>query len=256
MQSISGIGVKETKCIIMLRVAIVSYLNTRPFLHGLLNQTNNEYDLLLIDPAACAEAYKANKVDIALVPVGALMSIGEYQMITDFCIGCDQEVRTVCLMSNQIIHDIDTIYLDNQSRTSAVLIQVLMKHHFKHDCEFIHGLPEDFILQNGCGMLLIGDKVFDAEKRFAYTYDLGTEWLKFTSLPFVFAVWVAKKHVTHEQISNLNRTFNNGIQNYYSSTEFKHLDEGLKKYYTQNISYVLDEQKIKGMALFLKYMIN
>ena len=64
----------------------------------------------MVDPAACAEAYKANRVDIALVPVGALMGIGEYQMITDFCIGCDQEVRTVCLMSNQNIQDIHTIY--------------------------------------------------------------------------------------------------------------------------------------------------
>ena len=53
----------------------------------------------------------------------------------------------------------------------------------------------------GDAFLLIGDKVFDYEGRFAYSYDLAAEWKKATRLPFAFAVWIARKGVDPDPVS-------------------------------------------------------
>ena len=52
--------------------------------------------------------------------------------------------------------------------------------------------------QEGDAFLLIGDKVFDHEDEFIYSYDLAAEWREATGLPFAFAVWVARKGTPYE----------------------------------------------------------
>ena len=62
--------------------------------------------------------------------------------------------------------------------------------------EVLYPAMEDYSVmespQTGDAYLIIGDKCFDYEGRFAYTYDLAEEWIAQTRLPFVFAVWVLK----------------------------------------------------------------
>src|SRR5260370_951750 len=40
-----------------------------------------------------------------------------------------------------------------------------------------------------CGALIIGDVALDIEHRFPHVLDLGSAWLEWTGLPFVFAAW-------------------------------------------------------------------
>ena len=87
-----------------IKLALVGYLNTKPFEYGLKTSLSKEiYSIYYDNPAHCVKLYENDKVDVALVPVGALSSIGEYKIITDSCIGCDDHVRTVVLMSNEKI---------------------------------------------------------------------------------------------------------------------------------------------------------
>ena len=74
---------------------MVGYYNTLPFLHGLEQQ--NTFDIRLDIPSKCITYFDSGDVDIALVPVGNLLERSDYEIITDFCIGCVGEVRTVCL---------------------------------------------------------------------------------------------------------------------------------------------------------------
>ena len=79
---------------------MVNYLNSKPFEFGLTNNDfSNIFDIQVATPAQCAEAYTNGSADIALIPVGALQGLSNYKIISDYCIGCDGEVRTVCIFS-------------------------------------------------------------------------------------------------------------------------------------------------------------
>ncbi len=95
--------------------------------------------------------------------------------------------------------------------------------------------------------IVIGDRALEQRKISAYVYDLGTAWKEHTGLPFVFAAWVANKPLGRDFEDAFNRANGYGM---------KHIDEvvaeieypvyDLKKYYTENISYVLDEENLRN----------
>jgi len=96
----------------ILSIAMVGYLNTVPLVHG-LQSSSEEYNIKLDVPASCYRYFNDGEVDVALVPVGVLPLMPQVKIVTDYCIGCDGEVRTVCLFSNTKLEDINTIYLDH-----------------------------------------------------------------------------------------------------------------------------------------------
>ena len=51
------------------------------------------------------------------------------QIISDYCIGADGEVDTVCVYSNVPILEIESIALDYQSRTSTELLRLLLNEY-------------------------------------------------------------------------------------------------------------------------------
>jgi len=106
--------------------------------------------------------------------------------------------------------------------------------------------------------VIIGDKALTVEKNFPYVYDLAEEWIKHTELPFVFACWVSNRNLGDNFRNEFNLALEYGIN---------HIDEMIKtydlsflpnhinpkKYLEKNIDYQLDDKKIKGLNLFLKY---
>jgi chorismate dehydratase len=89
------------------------------------------------------------------------------------------------------------VALDEGSRTSAALTQVLMRK--KHGIEpEVRTLAIDEPVEEAevDAVLLIGDRAMRAcLPGFAYAYDLGQEWQDWTSLPFVYAVWAVRRGV-------------------------------------------------------------
>jgi chorismate dehydratase len=112
----------------MLKISVVSYLNTIPFIYG-LEQSGlaKKLDISLDIPSACADKLLTNKVDIGLVPIVVLKQIQNAYIISDFCIGADGAVDTVCLFSDVPINEIESIFLDYQSKTSVELLKILLK---------------------------------------------------------------------------------------------------------------------------------
>lgn len=119
------------------------------------------------------------------MPAAAVPSLADAQVVTEYCIGAAGPVRTVVLLSNEPIEKARRVFLDAHSLTSVQLAGYLLAKHWKVTPEYYtledyaqlgHALPGD-------AFLLIGDKVFDHEGRFAYSYDLAAEWKKATRLP-------------------------------------------------------------------------
>lgn len=240
-------------------ISIVSYLNTAPLLYGIQHTPYpGDFKLMPDVPAEGAARFFRGEADLALVPVGACIN-QNVNIIGNFCIGATGMVRTVCVFANEPIHKISKIKLDPHSRTSVLLLQLLIRHHFKMDIEF---LPNDDpselgALSLGEAALMIGDKVFVHEKQFAYRYDLADEWVKMTGLPFVFAAWFARQTPDPDVVAWLDRAQQSGVDQitqvaslYQKKEKYSSVD--VLEYFQKNISYTLDEQKRKGMQLFMQ----
>lgn len=239
-----------------IKLALVGYLNTKPFEFGLKTSEQKEiYSIYYDNPANCVSLFQNDKVDVALVPAGALPTLNSYQVITDTCIGCDDEVRTVVLMSNTPIQECKHIILDNHSRTSARLTEILALQYWKISVQFSTQKIEDLDqLKEGEAVLMIGDKVFENENKYQYSYDLGHCWKKMTGLPFAYAVWIAKDYVSQTSIDILSQDLEKGIASIDKVIQEQALLEpshDLASYYRDNIDYVFDLNKKRALDLFL-----
>lgn len=242
---------------IIPKITAVSYLNTIPFVYGLQHADNLRADLLLAPPADCAKNYIEGKADIALLPSAVVPQLTNTNIITDYCIGAVGPVRTVTVMSNTPIKEVKRIWLDAHSRTSVQLCGYLAEHKWRIAPEWRH--MDDYAITNnpveGDAFLLIGDKVFGYEGRFKYTYDLAVEWREATSLPFAFAVWVARKGVSYEVTDALQHALTFGVEHIWEAvTESRYMgsDNGLTAYdyLTRNIDFILDEEKHRALKKF------
>lgn len=239
-----------------LKMTAVSYLNTKPFLYGLKNKgLDTLFDIDIDYPSKCAEKLKNGVVDLALVPVAILPELGDYHLVSDYCIGCDGEVKTVCIFSHRPLEEVKQIYLDFHSRTSLALAKILLKEYWKLDIPMINlNLPIDQKYGEDTAIVAIGDKTISMSKEYEYTYDLGACWKQLTGLPFVFAAWVCKKPLDRSMIDRLEEAFAYGLKNIESVIKtLPEPDENfdLRMYYKKYISYDLDELKLKALALFL-----
>lgn len=242
----------------MIKVATVQYLNALPFLYS-LRQLKETVGLEIVEatPYDCAKLLADNKVDIALLPVGAMEDFEELFLITDYCIGCNGPVRSVKIFSNVPITEVQQILLDSNSRSSNLLVHVLCKYHWGLDSVSLVTAPSQ-LADLATGKLVIGDGVFEIEGAYQYEYDLGLEWKKFTGLPFVFACWVSKTKQEQNMIDVLNTSFEKNIQLLPVSIleEVKLLDKNLLSYFQDNISYNFDAEKRMGMQRFLELIGN
>ena len=117
-----------------IRIGAVSYLNTRPLLYGLKDHPVADRMILCEDyPARVATMLINDEIDVGLVPVAILPQLPEYHLISDFCIGCDGPVASVALFADETIDHLEEILLDYQSRTSVMLMKVLLRDYWKKD---------------------------------------------------------------------------------------------------------------------------
>jgi chorismate dehydratase len=126
----------------------------------------------------------------------------KYHLLPDLAITCDGPVHSVALFSKRPIEELAgrTVLLSASSKTSVLLLELLCRHRWNirprfataraeaPDLMTLSALPHDAVL-------VIGDAALHLSSRAAYPVkvDLGAEWKAWTGLPFVFAVWAARR---------------------------------------------------------------
>lgn len=234
-------------------VVAVEYLNTRPFIYGITHAGSVDLrdGLVTAIPAECAAAFTNGTADISLVPVGALQLSDLNNVITPYCISATGRVETVALLSDCELGEIKTIYLDTHSRTSVQLVRVLARELWDVNPEFIDGIPSGKVLENEA-IVAIGDKVFDLEKLYSSKVDLAEDWQTLTSLPFVFAAWVARTPKGKASAQDLERALKFGVENREKSIPHdEHYARNIS-YLTKNIEFEFTDAKKQAVELFLK----
>lgn len=231
-------------------------MNTRPLLYGIRRHgLMEDIDLVEDYPAHLAQLLLDDEIDLGLIPVGILPRLGNWTINGDFCIGCNGPVASVCLFSEAPMNDIDTVYLDYQSRTSVLLAQVLLKEYWKKEVKIIRASSEEYLdqIRGRSAGVVIGDRALRQRHRSPHIFDLGDAWKAHTGLPFVFAAWISRRPLDPAFIRRFNEANALGlwhIPEVIAENPYPHYD--LEEYFTKNIDYVLDEEKRRGMMLFLE----
>lgn len=239
-------------------ISVVNYLNSKPFIFGLQNHPNIQKWITLVEenPAECADSLIQGKTDLALIPAAMILQLENPHIISSYCIGSQGKVKTVCLFSEVPIEEVKDVYLDNQSRTSVRLFQILAKEYWKQNFNYHPSGPNiKEQIKGSIAAVMIGDRTIPMFEKYPYVYDLGEIWQEMTGLPFVFAAWVSPFPLDKEFIQLFHQACELGmnsidqiVQNYQKViTPYFNLEEYYKKY----ISYELDDAKQKGLDLFL-----
>lgn len=177
----------------IIRIGAVSYLNTKPLVHRLdelAPQARLVYDL----PSRLADQLASGDLDVALIPSVEFLRNPEYMIVSDACIACRGPAFSVKLYCRVEPQRIETLALDEGSRTSATLAQILLAERFGLRPALLP-LPIGNSLRDTSAdaVLLIGDRAMQTtDDDYVQVWDLGDVWCRWFELPFVFAMWTAR----------------------------------------------------------------
>jgi chorismate dehydratase len=243
-----------------LKISVVQYLNTTPLVWGMLHGGQQGiHHLEFTTPAGCADAVRQRRADVGIIPSIEYQRMERLRIIAGISIASKQAVRSVLLLSKAPIREVRSIAVDNSSRTSVALLQIVMRKFYSRPVDLQQFAPQpEEMLKRADAALVIGDPALTYDSSGLEVLDLAAEWRKFTGLPFVFAFWAG------HQDSDLSRY----AQDFKESKHFglTHVDDiaaeyapklglkaqELKVYLTKNIDYSLDEENQKGLRLFYK----
>ena len=239
------------------RIGVVSYFNTQPLLLGIEKADFlSKIELVKDYPANIAQALIDGQIDIGLVPVAITPFLTDPHIVSEYCIGTTTKVASVAIFSKVPMDQIESIYLDYQSRTSVKLAGILLQEFWKKDIQFLKA-EEGYIqaIEGTTAGVIIGDRALANLTNFEYVYDLGEAWIAHTGLPFVFAAWMSNKSIPDDfkiLFNNANAYGVEHIDEVLNQLPARTHDYDMEVYYTKNIEYRLTDTMQQGMQLFLE----
>lgn len=199
-----------------MRLGRIGYINCYP-VYGAIDRgiVPVQAEVVTGTPTELNGLLAAGELDVAVVSaVEYARNAGAYQLLPDLAISCDGPVRSVALFSKRDVSALDgaTVLISASSRTSVHLLELLAREVWgvrphlvearteAQDLAELEDLPHEGVLVIGDAALLLA-----ADGRYPYRYDLGAEWKAWTGLPFVFAVWAARREAPRRQVAALHR---------------------------------------------------
>jgi chorismate dehydratase len=249
-----------TSCV---RVGAVSYLNSKPLVED-LSELLPEATVSLDYPSRLADQLAAGDLDVALIPSVEYMRGTDYEIISDACVATRGPVLSVKLYSRVDPGAIRTLALDEGSRTSATLARIMLLERYGVD-PARKPLPIEMSVQHtdADAVLVIGDRAMHApNEKFHTVWDLGEEWLAWTGLPFVFAMWVARRGVASSHVEQmLSESRDRGVARIsdIAQREASKLNipaENAERYLTDNLFFRLTSAERSGLRLFQQLAVQ
>jgi len=234
-----------------LRIGSVPYLNGCPLTEGLEG-------VLFKPPSLLAELILADKLDVALVSVSEALKHG-WAYVAGIAVASPGKTDSVRLHHTVEIPNVRRVALDRNSRTSNVLARIILERRYGARPAYTMRDPSRGLSFKGFdAAVTIGDVSF---RRMKWPYvDLGKEWLDFTSLPLVYAVWAFRKgHPRAREMAALFRAAKErGLANLDGIARKEAARRGLsprfcRKYLTEHITYDLGPAERAGLRLFDAY---
>ncbi len=200
--------------------------------------------------------------DVGLVPIAEVVLHDQYDILDGISIAARGAVRSVFLAHRAPVEELKSVAVDPASRTSAWLVQVILKYGYHVEPRF-YPRPSGAKLSDHEAMMLIGDEAIWYLTRNPDTkvgtpvLDLGEAWIELTGLPFVFAAWALQRGMDAKPVAELLHTAKtDGLAHIeeivQESTEAT--PEFRRDYLTRHVWYELGEDEKKGIQRFQQYV--
>ncbi|MAB90524.1 MAG: hypothetical protein CMJ90_13855 [Planctomycetes bacterium] len=244
-----------------VRLGVVSYLNAMPLVHALDDGCG--VDLVGAPPSGIAAWLRSGRIDVGLVPVIELLRQPGLELVSDACVGAFGPVDSVLLLTRTPPDRVVTCALDPNSRTSQVLVQILLRDHYGACPRFEETDPETaWSRGTHDAVLVIGDQALRMARWLdgAHVIDLAAAWAEMTGLPFVFAAWAARAGVI-QRCPNLGSLLEDARDRGLEAVDAIASDcaawgdlsaEEARVYLTDRIRYRLAAPDRAGLARFLE----
>lgn len=187
-----------------MRLGRIPYINCYP-VYGAMDRglVPPEAELVSGTASDLNDLLAAGQLDLSVVSaVEYARDAAAYHLLPGLAISCDGPVHSVKLFSRLPVEQLSgtTVLRSSSSRTSVLLLELLCRHRWKvepryatvraepADLEALAQFPHEAVLVIGDAALLLA-----ARDSYPVQVDLGLAWREWTGLPFVFAVWAARR---------------------------------------------------------------
>lgn len=170
------------------------------------------FEYVSYTPRQMGLAFEEGVIKAGPIAIVDFFRINKAKLFEDLCVSTKESAKSVLLFSKKCkLQEINKVFITNQTSTSVNLLKVLSKYYWKITNLV---LTENQMEYDDCdAFLFIGDEALNMgwgrgispaqlpcspNKTPLKIIDLGLEWFKYTSLPFVFAVWAYDDITTEE----------------------------------------------------------
>ena len=200
-----------------MRLGRIGYINCYP-VYGAIDRgaVSMPAELVTGTPAELNELLVAGELDVSVISaIEYARHAKDLVLLPELAISCDGPVQSVALFSKVPVPRLDgaTVLVTASSRTSVALLDLLCRDVWRvrprfaqaraeaGDLDALAGLPHDAVLVIGDPALLLA-----ARGTYPQRVDLGEAWKAWTGLPFVFAVWAARREASAAAVRAVHRS--------------------------------------------------
>jgi chorismate dehydratase len=254
-----------------VRLGRIAWVNCFP-VYGAIDRGIVPCDAELVSGTAAElnDLLAAGTLDVSVISaVEYARDAARYQLLPDLAITADGPVHSVMLFSRVPPDQLDgrSVLRTASSRTSVLLLELLCRHVWQVTPRFaqvraeaadlgaLDGFPHDAVLVIGDAALML-----TAQGRYPHVVDLSAAWKAWTGLPFVFAVWAARREADERAVQGIHRAL-------LASRTWgvEHLDElaadaaertgipiGVTRDYLGTLDYRLGGRELEGLTTFFR----
>lgn len=246
------------------RLGWVEYTNALPLVRHL---DRERLSLRGGHPAEVAQWLRDGEIDLALLPVGALLAdspgrpgaapgcVG-WLVVPDLCIGADGPVDSVLLVGDLPPEQWEVVQLDGLSRSSVLLARLLLDGPLRARLPAGARVVE---VQSGQGLvgvggavagLVIGDRALALGEAHPHRVDLAEAWRDWTGASAVFAVWAGRADLDPSVVEHVRAAGLRGAAEVAAGELPPGLSAAEAHYLQHRIRYPLDDRATVGLMRF------
>nr|WP_225448555.1 menaquinone biosynthesis protein [Streptacidiphilus sp. P02-A3a] len=252
----------------------IQFLNCVPIYWGLARTgALLDLDLSKDTPDHLNDALVRGDLDISPIScVEYLRNADQLVVMPDIAVGSDGPVLSCVIVSQVPLEQLDgrRVALGSTSRTSVRLAQLLLAEQYGVRPDYYTCPPDlSLMMQEADAAVLIGDaalraSLHEAPRLGLEVHDLGDMWKQWTGLPFVFAVWAARRDFLErepEAVHEVHRAFLESRD--LSMAEVDKVAEQtarwetfdaelLRRYYAEALDFSFGERQLEGLREFAR----
>lgn len=255
-----------------LRVGVISFVNTLPLTRGLERDHDPDVELVYASPSALADRLRYGELDAALIPTVEFCRGVGAGVVPGLCIASRGPVESIRLLSKRPLDQLDSVLVDQASRTSVAMLRLLLDRVHRVSPDFFSFRPnpaQPFLGPDGAegqAALLIGDAAMELNPQgAALDVDLGAWWQASFQRPFVYALWVTRAAPGTPDYERLAALLTASAERGRRElpliceevAETRRWTEArVHEYLGERIHHRLDEEALAGLALFRELCIE